>query len=204
MRHKQPCMKFEVFLLLIFFSGAIKGQDKIWIKQTKVSEAIAFERAVDPAVTFLDQSVGLAEGYYPLHHKYKVTTKPVIAKRIGNNSLSVYAEYFFTPKDSLIRLVSYDWEKDKYGNFFNKQKIWKSEADSFDLYNSTYEEVRSQIINEFGMPTTTDDTAKVNQSKRGEYLTRESIWEREKLHIELSMIFESMTYRVRMTYYWKE
>lgn len=197
-------MKIRIHLLLLLFSVASYGQDKIWIKQTKVGEAIAFERSITPGVTFLNQSVGLGEGYYPLDHKYQVTTNPIIAKRSSINSLPVYAEYFFTLKDSIIRLVSYDWEKDKYGNFFDKQKIWETEVDSFDLYNNTYEKIRSQLINDFGKPTRTDDTAKINQSDRGEYLTRESVWEVEKLHIELSMVFESMTYRVRMTYYWKE
>lgn len=181
----------------------VKAQDSIWFKQSKVGEVIAFEKAIAPSVSFLNQNVGLSEDYYPLYNKYKVTN-PIIAKRESINSLPVYAQYYFTPNDSLIRLISYDWEKSKYGNYFDKLKIWEKEADSLEVYNKTYESVRAQLIAVFGKPAKTDNSPKKKKSDRGNYLTRESTWELKDVYLKLIMTFESMTYRVRMTYYWKE
>jgi hypothetical protein len=179
------------------------GQEKIWAKQTKVSEAIAFEKEINPNVKFLSQNVGLSTDYYPLADKYQVTN-PVIVQREPMEYLPVYAEYFYTPGDSLLRLVSYDWEKDKYGNFFEKQKLWKEESKKFDAYNKEYERIKSALIAQFGFPTKTDTTAKEVHSDRGKYFTRETLWESEDVHAEMTMIFESMTYRIRLTLYWKK
>ncbi len=196
-------MKLVIFFFLVVVQLRAIGQDSIWFEQTKVGQAIAFERSLLKNVIFLDQNIGLGKGFYPLTDKYQVGN-PVIAKRLRNNSLPLYVEYFFTPKDSVIRLVSYDWEKDKFGNLFDKQKIWESEVDSLDLYNGTYEEVLSTLTKKFGSPTVTDKSPKLNQSDRGDYLTRKSAWDLDNMYIELSMVFESMTYRVRMDYYWKD
>ncbi|HEX2534888.1 MAG TPA: hypothetical protein VHK69_14185, partial [Chitinophagaceae bacterium] len=83
----------------------VEGQDSIWLKQAKIEEVIKFEEAVSPHVTFLKQNVGLSGDSYPLLSKHQVRT-PLIAKRQGQGSLPVYAEYFYTPGDSIIRLVS--------------------------------------------------------------------------------------------------
>ena len=60
------------------------------------------------------------------------------------------------------------------------------------------------MISQLGTPASTDTTAKAESSDRGKYFTRETLWESEDIHAELSMIFESMTYRVRLTIYWKK
>jgi hypothetical protein len=188
--------------ITLLFSFQAIGQDSIWTKQTKVGDVIAFEKGIS-GVTFLQQSVGLSKDYYPLIDRYK-PCNPIVAQRPSKGGLPVYAEYFFTPIDSVLRLVSYDWEVDRYGNFFDKQKIWEEEAKKFTVYNDQYERVKSQLMQLFGEPSTTDTKANKVNSNRGNYLSRESVWEREDVHVGLSMIFESMTYRVRMTMYWKQ
>jgi hypothetical protein len=159
-------MRFRVFLpmMLTFFTA--KAQDSIWVKQVKVGEAILFEKWLSPTVRFLDQSVSVGEDFYPLNNKYKVT-KPIIAQRTEGSSLPLYAQYYFTPKDSIIRLVSYDWEKDEYGNFFDKKKIWEREVDSIDVYNQKYEAVRVQLNHDLGNPTKTDLKPRKHKSDRG-------------------------------------
>ena len=179
------------------------GQERIWTKQTKISEVIAFEKQINPNAKFLSQSVSLSKDYYPLADKYLVAN-PVIVQRDPLEYLPVYAEYFYTPTDSILRLASYDWEKDRYGNFFDKQKMWEKESKKFDTYNKEYERIKAILIPQLGTPTTTDTKAKAESSDRGKYLTRETVWDTEEVHAELNMIFESMTYRVRLTLYWKK
>jgi hypothetical protein len=131
-------------------------------------------------------------------------TNPVIVQREPLKYLPVYAEYFYTPEDSILRLTSYDWEKGRYNNFFDKQKMWKEESKKFDTYNNEYERIKKVLLIQLGTPTSTDTTAKTISSDRGKYFTRNTSWETENVHAELNMIFESMTYRVRLTLYWKK
>ncbi|MFT3844959.1 MAG: hypothetical protein QM725_07905 [Lacibacter sp.] len=179
------------------------GQEKIWTKQTKISEVIAFEKGINPNAKFLSQKDSLSKGYYPLADKYQVTN-PVIVQREPLEYLPIYAEYFYTPGDSVLRLVSYDWEKGRYDNFFDKQKMWKEESKKFETYNNEYERIKNVLVSQIGMPTSADTTAKTVSSDRGKYFTRNTLWETEDVHADLNMIFESMTYRVRLTIYWKK
>lgn len=190
-------------LLALFSFLNSEGQDRIWTKQSKVSEAIAFEKEINPNPKFLSQNVSLSRSYYPLAEKY-VVTNPVIVQREATGHLPVYAEYFYTPQDSILRLISYDWEKDRYGNFFDKQKIWKEESSQFDTYNKEYERIKAALLLQLGNPNVTDSKAKKERSENGTYFTRETLWDTEEMHAELNMTFASMTYRIRLTIYWKK
>jgi len=195
--------KFIFTVVSIFSLTNAFGQEKIWAKQAKISEVIAFEKGINPNAKFLSQNVSLSKDYYPLADKYQVTN-PVIVQREPLEYLPIYAEYFYTPGDSILRLASYDWEKGRYNNFFDKQKMWKDESKKFDKYNSEYERIKKVLLTQLGTPTSTDTTAKTVTSDRGKYFTRNTLWETEDVHAELNMIFESMTYRVRLTIYWKK
>lgn len=196
-------VKFLFTAIATFNLTIALGQEKIWTKQTKIAEVVAFEKEINANARFLSQSVSLSKDYYPLADKYQVT-QPVIVQREALEYLPLYAEYYFTPADSIVRLVSYDWEKDRYGNFFGKQKLWKEESTKFDSYNSEYERIRKLLLPQLGTPTSADTTAKAVSSDRGKYFRRNTLWETEDIHAELNMIFESMTYRVRLTLYWKK
>lgn len=121
----KPFLATMAFLVSLF----VFGQEQIWTKQSKISDIIAFEKQINPNAKFLSQKVTLSKDYYPLVDKYPVTN-PVIVQREPQEYLPVYAEYFYTPGDSILRLASYDWEKDRYGNFFDKQNMWKRESKS--------------------------------------------------------------------------
>ena len=189
---------FTVFNLTVVF-----GQEKIWTKQTNISEVIAFEKEINSNAKFLSQNVKLSTDYYPLADKYEVTN-PIIVQREPLEYLPIYAEYFYTPEDSVLRLLSYDWEKGRYDNFFDKQKMWKEESKKFDTYNKEYDRIKKVLLTQLGTPTSTDTTAKTISSDRGKYFTRNTLWETDDAHADLNMIFESMTYRVRLTIYWKK
>jgi len=192
--------------ILIFLThlsiATIFGQERIWITQSKISDVIAFEKKVDPDVTFLSQNESLSKDYYPLADKHQVVN-PVIAQRKPISYLPVYAEYFYTPDDSLLRLVSYNWEKDRYGNFFDQQTVWKAERKKLDAYDKEYLRIRSMLFSSLGQPISTDSLPKEVSSDEGKYYTSETVWDSADIHADLNMIFAPATYRVRLTLYWK-
>lgn len=195
--------KAVILIITIFSLTNVWGQEKIWTKQTKLSEVLLFEKEINVTPKFLAQNISLSNEFYPLSDKYQVAN-PLIIQRNPVGYLPLYAQYFFTPKDSIVRLVSYDWGKDEFGNFFDKQEIWKQESKKLATYNSEYERVKNILLKQLGIPTSTDTIAKTVNSDRGKYFTRNTIWDSEDVHAELSMTFESMTYRVRFTLYWKK
>lgn len=179
------------------------AQEPVWLKQTKISEVIAFEKRVNPSVKFLSENVSLSKEYYPLNEKYH-TTKPLIVQRKPLKYLTLNAEYFFTPGDSVLRLVSYDWEEERYSNLFDKQRMWKEEGKKMDVYNKEYERIKEMLLSQLGKPTADDNSPKEVTSDGSKYLNRDTFWEDENLYANLNLIFASSTYRIRLTVYWKK
>jgi hypothetical protein len=178
------------------------AQERIWMKQTKISEVITFEKEINPNAKISSGNISLSKEYYPLADKYKVSN-PAIVQRDPLKYLPVNAEYFFTPADSILRLVSYDWEKDRYGSFLDKQKMWREETKKLDIYNQEYERIKVTLLSQFGVPNTADTGPKELDSNGSKYLNKKTIWETNSFYAELNMIFAPTTYRIRLTMYWK-
>ncbi|TCC88177.1 hypothetical protein EZ428_20870 [Pedobacter frigiditerrae] len=195
-----------MFTLLIFASFRVENDEvKIWTQQTTTNKAIDFEKSISKKIKYLEMNVSLSKSIYPLVDKYKIA-KPIIIQRHQTGFLPLYTEYFYSEPDSIIRYISYDWEKEKYGNFFKKQEIWKEESKKLKEYNSEYEKIKSTLIVQLGEPTTQDTEPQKTESTsgRGYYLSRNTVWETDEYYSKLNMIFESMTYRIRWYYYWKK
>lgn len=190
-------------LLLLIIGHSAYSQDKIWTRQTKINEVISFEKTISTQSQFLDFNVGISREYYPLADKYKVTN-PLIVQRPTIGFLPVYAQYFYTAYDSVLRLLSYDWEKDRFADLPTKQKIWTEEDKKPDAYNKEYEKIREVLRAQLGNPSQADEKPKENTGLRGNYLTRETTWDTDELYASLDMVFSAMNYRIRLVLYWKK
>lgn len=196
---KKDILVFKLFLLLSISSVA---QEPVWTKQTQVSNAIAFEKSLDSNVKFLSKNVTLSKSYYPFVDQYEIGN-PVIAERNSNAPLPVYAEYFFSNSDSILRLISYDWERARYSNYFDKQKIWEEESKKLKMYDTEYERLKKYLLAVFGNPSEQDNSPVEVNSGKTSYLSRKTTWDSKDIYASLTMIFASTTYRIRLTLYWK-
>lgn len=178
---------------------------KIWTQQTKISKVIDFENSISGKIEYLEKNVSLSESIYPLVDKYKIAN-PIIIQRHQTGFLPLYAEYFYSESDSIIRYISYDWEREKYGDFFRKQEVWKEESKKLKEYNLEYMKIKSTLIEQLGEPISQDAEPKKTKSTagRGDYFLRNTVWETDEYYSKLNMVFESMTYRIRWYYYWKK
>jgi len=190
-------------LALLFCSQAGFSQESIWTKQRKISEVIDFEKKLDPDAKFLSKNVWLSKEYYPLADHYK-TVNPVIVQRKSLAVLPVYAEYFYTPKDSLLRLVSYDWEKGRYADLKDMLESRKEQAGKSEVYFKEYERIRQQLIKSFGKPDQADEQPKTVNDEGQKYLNQNTLWETDDYHADLNLIFSAGTQRIRLTLYWKK
>lgn len=89
--------------------GITFGQEKLWIKQTKVNDVMKFESQLNPDVKFFNQNIFMSSDYYPYLQKFPLQN-PVVVERPAVNYLPLSVEYFFSEKDSLLRIVSCNWE----------------------------------------------------------------------------------------------
>ncbi len=178
-------------------------QENVWMKQCNVAEVIAFEKNLDPDAKFLSYNVSLSKEYYPLADRYQ-TANPIIVQRKAVAALQVYAEYFYTPNDSLLRLISYDWEKGRYGDLKDMLESRKDESGKLEIYQGEYVRIREQLIKMFGKPNQVDEQLKSVPFGEQSYLSQKTLWENEAVHANLNMIFGAGTYRIRLTLYWKK
>lgn len=199
-------MKTLIILIISLCLPIIQiiSQEEIFLKKSKVSDVIAFEKEAYPGVIFLDQRSRLSKSFYPLADKYVTTEKPIIAYRHPLEYLPVYAEYYYTPEDSIIRLTSYEWEKDRFGNVFKKQDMFKEENKRFETYNKEYERIKLNLIDKLGKPTSSDTVARDEKGHNNVSLkTRDTVWETDDYYASLDMIFGGQTFRIRLKHYWK-
>lgn len=198
--------KFKLLILIGFIISSCSSSKKLdlWTKQSTIEEVKNFESQLNPNSEFLNQNVSLSESIYPKVKEFEMAN-PLIIKRQKTNLLPVYAEYFYSKPDSILRYVSYDWENNRYGNYFDKKKDWETQSKKLTEYNAEYERIKKQLISEFGQPIEQDNQPQETKSDYGgpDYLSRNTIWESESKFMKLNMIFGASTYRIRFYYYWK-
>jgi len=176
----------------------------IWTEQSHINKVIRFENTMNEEKEILEKKVFLSDSVYPMFNNYRIC-QPYIVKRNLNSELPIYAEYFFTEKDSILKYVSYDWEKDKFGNSYKKEEMWMQESGKIEFYNEKYELIKSSLIDEFGQPNLEDSLPQITKSQWGQddYLSRNTEWDAESMNVKLNMVFAANTYRIRLNYYWK-
>jgi len=203
--------KIYLLILILPFTFCNKKKEvniekdiSIWIKKTKVKEAIEFEKSINEKIIILEHSISLSKSLFPQVNNFELES-PVIIKREKDKKLPIYAEYFFSKNDSIIRFINYDWEIGKYDNYFTKKEIWKKESKNLAKYNIKYNHVKSSLSKKIGKPKTEDSEPKIVKSKfnESEYFSRTTIWETNKIYSSLELVLASNTYRIRWNYYWK-
>lgn len=195
-------LTLTLFILVSFN----KGHDalKFWTEQTTVNKAIDFEKSINNKLVFIEINSMLSKDYFPFVDNYKMAM-PVMIQRPQSGFLPLHTEYFFSEPDSVLRFIIYDWEKEKFGNFFKKKELWKKESKKLKAYNAEYKKIKAALIAQLGKPKTQDRKPQNTKSNSGgpDYLSRNTVWETELYYSKLDLIFESMTYRIRWHYYWK-
>jgi hypothetical protein len=197
------------FSLLILFTFLLTGCSSskklnLWTKQSKIGEVKKYESELNPDLEFLEKNVSLSESIFPRVKEFEMSN-PLIVRREETSLLPIYAEYFYSKPDSILRYISYDWENNRYGNYYDKKKDWEKQITKLTEYNAEYDRIKKQLIKEFSQPIKQDDGPQETKSDYGgpDYLSRNTIWESDKKFMKLNMIFGASTYRIRLYYYWK-
>lgn len=208
MESKQLKMKVAGLLIgaiifLTFLSCQNRIVGKYWMNQSKVSEALKFEKSLTQSVEILEQKTFLSESVFPKIDEFEIA-QPLIVKRSNDEFLPLHIEYFFSEQDSILRFISYDWEKEKYSSYQEKSQIWKIESTKLDSYNSEYEKIKNELMSELGIPVFADENLiTVENKQETESYSKQTIWENQNTYSKLTLNFGNQTFRIRLSHYWK-
>ena len=200
-------MLLTIILQAVLYSCVApeKRSTTFLFEQTKLEQAIKFEQSAGSVNMSISEDIYLSESIYPLLDDYFVEF-PLVVKRKDNDYLPLQVEYNFTGEDSLLRFVSYDWEIGRGLPYDQLSRIWKKESSKLDEYNNEYERLKQNIIEQLGKPISEDRQpalTKSNSLDKPDYYTRTTTWETGQLLARFKLIFESQSYRIRFSYYWK-
>lgn len=149
------------------------------------------------ASDFLPESQSLLLSPYPLiFTRSDVDFKPA-------PKVDVY--YFYSEKDSTLKLITYNWDAGKIGS--DLKDVKKRKNGSLKEFEVKYELIQNQLIDILGKPVESDlISKKIQKENFGEWWERSAIWEKEQAVVELKMIFtednEYDTKRIRVKVYW--
>ncbi|EMS33665.1 hypothetical protein C943_04544 [Mariniradius saccharolyticus AK6] len=196
----------RLFLTIIFVTilgcDFKPGRNNFWTEQSKIDEVVKFEKTLNKNIQIIEQKVFLSSSVFPKVDQLDIAL-PLIVKR-GGKFIPLYAEYFFTSEDSILRYISYDWEHDRYGSYQAKQELWKSESEKLTQYDSAYQKIKEDLIRVLSLPLIEDKELEKSINQNGvEVYTREAIWEDEKTKSKLKLFFGDQTFRIRWNHYWK-
>jgi len=158
--------KYLIFIGIVTTSCSSSKKLNLWTKQSKIEEVRNFESQLNPNSEFLNQNVSLSESIYPRVKEFEMAN-PLIVKREKEGLLPVYVEYFYSKPDSVIRYVSYDWENNRYGNYFDRKKDWELQSKKLAEYNAEYDRIKKQLTSKFGQPMEQDSHPQEVKSEDG-------------------------------------
>lgn len=158
--------KYLIFIGIVTTSCSSSKKLNLWTKQSKIEEVRNFESQLNPNSEFLNQNVSLSESIYPRVKEFEMAN-PLIVKREKEGLLPVYVEYFYSKPDSVIRYVSYDWENNRYGNYFDRKKDWELQSKKLAEYNAEYDRIKKQLTSKFGQPMEQDSQPQEVKSEDG-------------------------------------
>lgn len=178
-------------------SKAIKNHEsfaRILTRQLTLSEVIALEKGLKSCIgCSIDNVPDITIAEYPLIDRHPVSDDPFLAQRrpIGDD-LPVYTQYFYTPEDSIVRMVIYDWVRiyDSKFSLLEKNKleeerraICAEEDVKLDYYQKEYNQIRKAIIADIGRPT--------------KYTAESASWDTPDYSASLNLVFNSADHYIR-------
>jgi hypothetical protein len=117
-----------------------------------------------------------------------------------------FVEYFFSKKDSSVKIIEYTWDKVQwkmYKNDDSNDKVTESEKTT---YYSKFDNLIAKLTDLLGEHTGNDGKEQYKGEGFDKYITRELVWEKNNLYVRLWMIWtgrsSSNTNRIRITVTW--
>lgn len=200
-------MKHLILIVLLVGQLTNDKPDFFLFDQKKVKDITTIEESFRSQKRET-RKVTVSDDFFPGATKYDLEFPITFDRKDKEFNPFAVVQYYYTPNDSLVRLIVYDWDKTQIiNNFIDLQKELKNESKRINEYNTKYDELLKIITDELGRPISGD--GKIREIKEGQssYIERKSKWTRDNCTVELNMIFTTDnrtmgTFRIRTKIYW--
>lgn len=200
-------MRAFVFLPLFFFNCSEVVKERFLFEQKSLKDIDTIEMSLGSKSLGVKKSL-VSDDFYPGAVKYELEF-PLTYERPGDGfDPAEIVSYYFTAKDSTVRLIVYDWDKGKKTNTYaGIQDVLRNEAGRLEEYNRKFDELYLEINELLGGPSEGDGLPSEKYGKQSKYIERRAKWGKGDFSIELNMIFSTETkgvgtYRIRSKVYW--
>ena len=175
-------------LSLLFFSCTRKepnyvfeGKPDLDLHNVKMNEVFALENSLHSVVKEKDTFFNIGTFHYP---NIKSLTHKVFKRK--DSKLYLETDYYYTKKDSLLKVILYDWNIYNTSNGYITKAQYEEKVDN-NIIKKKYDSIKKSISLELG-----------NDFKKSSPFENMTAWENKKVTIFISIIgFEKMT-RIHM------
>jgi len=147
-------MRNQKFILIAFLFIALSCdkkqnsyifQNRESFNSLKLDEVIVFEKERGSKERLYDTAFGLGEDYYPNKLKYQLANPRIFERK--DQDLYLESDYFYTPKDSLIKVVFYVW-----GPKHPNQDTLYAKSPHYKILLEKYNYLKNQLTHKLGKP----------------------------------------------------
>ncbi|PHS62819.1 MAG: hypothetical protein COB12_10405 [Flavobacterium sp.] len=203
--------KILLIILIVLFQNTFAQSDFFHFDQIKVNESLEIENKHNSTEYFPKYTISISKDYFPNATDYELAQPKVYNRPENIDFIPVQVEYFYTNKDSIVRLIVYNWDtKSKASHLRDFLKQENDESERFDEYNKEYDSIAKRISKYIGEPEKNQGKIeKKNEEGYGESYSRRILWKTEKCNVELILIWAERkgilgTYRIRTKIYWNK
>ena len=130
------------------------------IDELTLEKAIKIEKRLGSIDKTPKHKISIGKGIYPNQNGYDLET-PQTYLRTENNKFEIETEYFYTPSDSSVKVILYEWrelKKDSWGPQDQKKK-------DLEKFSQKFNNLKDELTSKLGKPSfieKSSDTAEAN------------------------------------------
>ena len=205
MDHKLIRLNISTFLFCLLLSFSCSSQSNsvtssLSLIGKNISEAVDIESQLKSMSIQYQSNIFIGSDFFPKADSIPISPKPLIY--VGRDdsftpNYQVQVTYYFDEIDSLIQLITFEWQPNTPGTP-------RYDLISHNNHYQSYEEKYMSLLNDFSVKLGPPDKFEKITVQQGNYLGK-SIWKYGRFTIELSLIFtteeQEGTQRIRVKMY---
>jgi hypothetical protein len=187
-----------ILIILIFASCKKTEDDYIFEKirfenldKLNLNQLINSENEIGSKERNSNNTFGIGNDYYPNDFKYELSNPRVF--EINQKELGLETNYFYSKKDSLVKVILYQWNK-KYLNFegYEKDTLRELKITEKENYQNKFENLKECLTEKLGKATEID----IEKRKDTSYNYSDNYrWIKQDLNAYLSFKVSGESYR---------
>jgi hypothetical protein len=145
---------FTIILSIVVLASCkanrLKHEENIitLFKELDIKSAIEWENKKDAKDITPDHLIEISEGIYPNNKRFDLAT-PKTFRSMGSQNLQLQTEYFYDVKDSLVRVILYQWD---YLKEDDKKFRAQQQERLFKIFQIKFDSLARQLTKEYGSP----------------------------------------------------